>query len=81
MARMRVPKMVKNGFYSYFGVWGEFWAANLILLQYSPFLNLHGCSNFWKAVWLVFKSRRKSIRSPCLNRKRPVIKEAHIKDE
>jgi hypothetical protein len=23
LARMAVPKLVKNGFYSYFGVWGQ----------------------------------------------------------
>jgi hypothetical protein len=25
---MRVPKMVKNGFYSSFEIWGQFWAAH-----------------------------------------------------
>jgi len=28
-ARMPVPKMVKNGLYSSFEIWGQFWAANL----------------------------------------------------
>jgi hypothetical protein len=38
-ARMRVPKMVK-GFNSRFRPWRQFWALNLILLQYLPFSNL-----------------------------------------
>ena len=47
---MRVPKMVKNGFYWPFVIWGQFWASHflLIFLQYPPFSNLHKCFSFWK---------------------------------
>jgi hypothetical protein len=78
---MRVPKMVRNGFYSAFRIWGQSWASNLVLLQYSPFSNLHRCFRFWKASWQVLKSRRKSIDSPCLNTENTGLKEARIKGE
>lgn len=49
-ARMRVPKMVKNGIYSPFMIWGQIWASHfvLIFLQYPPFSNLQICRSFWK---------------------------------
>ena len=46
LARMPVPILVKNGFYSFFfGIWGQFPASQFFLtcLQCPPFLNLQKC--------------------------------------
>jgi hypothetical protein len=50
MARMPVPKMVKNGIYSPFMILGQLWASHfvLIFMQYPPFSNLQMCRSFWK---------------------------------
>jgi hypothetical protein len=31
LARMPVPKLVLNGFYSSFVIWGQFWTSHLFL--------------------------------------------------
>ena len=49
-AHQLVAKMVFNGFYLPFMVWGQFWAPQfrLVSLQYPHFSNLQMCFSFWK---------------------------------
>ena len=46
LARMPVPKMVKNGLNSSFVFWGQFWALRRlsVFLQCPPFSNCGGLS-------------------------------------
>ena len=49
-ARQLIAKMVLNGIYLPFMIWGQFWAPQfrLVALQYPPFSNLQRCFSFWK---------------------------------
>jgi len=54
----------KNGYYSYFMIWGQFWASHLLLifLQYPPFSNRHRCLSFLKGrVTVSLKGSERSL--------------------